>query len=156
MLASKLHIKPGMSLAVVNAPPAFDRTIGKLPTGVIRRASLKGAFDLVLLFVVSKRALKEHWPQALKALNSDGALWIAHPRKDSGIDTDLAAMGSDWEGYADSPWQPVSRIGVDATWSAVCFRQGPGLAEARQQRQEEVIRDADGTVCIDRKNRVVT
>jgi hypothetical protein len=156
MLAKKLHVKPGMSVAVVNAPPGFDRTIGRLPAGVTRDASLKGALDLVLLFVVTERALKEQWPKALKALKADGALWISHPKKGSGIDSDLTAMGGDWEVYADSLWQPVSRIAVDEVWSAVCFKQRPGLAQARQQRQEELIRDADGTVCIDRKNRIIT
>jgi hypothetical protein len=156
MLAKKLHVRPGMSVAVVNAPPGFDRTIGKLPSGVTRAASLKGTLDLVLLFVTSKKALKEQWPKALKALKADGALWISHPKKDSGIDSDLTAMGGDWEVSTDSPWQPVSRIAVDEVWSAVCFKQRPGLAQARQQRQEELIRDADGTVCIDRKNRIIT
>jgi hypothetical protein len=156
MLARKLHVKPGMSVAVVRAPPGFDRTIGTLPPGVTRNASLKGAFDLVLLFVGTKKALKEQWPKAVKALKADGALWISHPKKGSGIDSDLTAMGGDWEVYADSPWQPVSRIAVDEEWSAVCFKQRPGLAQARQQRQEELIRDADGTVCIDRKNRIIT
>jgi Bacteriocin-protection, YdeI or OmpD-Associated len=156
MLASKLHVKPGMSVAVVNAPPGIDRTIGKLPSDVIRETSLKGALDLVLLFVVSKKALKEQWPKALKALKADGALWVSHPKKASGIDSDLTAMGGDWEVSADSPWQPVSRIAVDEVWSAVCFKRRPGLAQARQERQQEVIRDADGTVCVDRKNRVIT
>ena len=156
MLARKLHVKPGMSVAVVNAPPGFDRTIGKLPSGVTRDASLKGALDLVLLFVVTRKALKEQWPKALNALKADGALWISHPKKGSGIDSDLTAMGGDWEVSADSPWQPVARIAVDEAWSAVCFKQRPGLAQAREQRQEELIRDADGTVCIDRKNRIIT
>jgi len=156
MVARKLHIKPGMRVAIVNAPRGLETAIGKLPAGVDRAASLKGALDLVLLFVVSRKALQERWPKALKALKTDGALWIAHPRKDSGIDSDLIAMGGDWGVSTGSLWQPVSRVAVDATWSAVCFRQRPGLAEARQQRQEESIRDADGTVCIDRKNRVIT
>jgi Bacteriocin-protection, YdeI or OmpD-Associated len=159
MLISKLHVKPGMHVAVLNTPPGLDRTIGKLPAGVTRAASLKavkGALDLVVLFVVKKEALQEQWPNALKALKTDGALWIAHPKKGSGIDSDLTAMGGDWGVSGGSVWQPVSRIAVDETWSAVCFRQRPGLAQARQERQEESIHDADGTVCIDRKNRIVT
>lgn len=156
MLASKLHVKPGMHVALVNTPPGLDRTIGRLPAGVTRGATLKGSLDLVLLFVVRKKALQEQWPKALKALKADGALWVAHPKRDSGIDSDLTAMGGDWGVSADSTWQPVSRIAVDDAWSAVCFRQRPGLAQARQERQEESIRDADGTVCIDRKNRIIT
>jgi hypothetical protein len=58
MLTSKLHVKPGMRVALLNTPPGLDRTIGKLPAGVTRAASLKaleGALDLVLLFVGRRR-----------------------------------------------------------------------------------------------------
>ena len=47
-------------------------------------------------------------------------------------------------------------IGMDDTWSSVRFKYAPGLEEARHKRQDENIADADGTVCVDRANRVVT
>ena len=47
-------------------------------------------------------------------------------------------------------------IGVDDAWSAVRFKYAPGLETQRHQRQEKTINDADGTVCVDRVNRVVT
>jgi hypothetical protein len=155
MLVEKLHLKPGMRVAVVNAPPGFDRTMGKLPSGVTREASLKGPLDLVLLFVVSKKELKGQWPKALKSLKADGALWLAYPKKTSGMNSDLA-MGTDWEVTNGSPWQPVASIAVDETWTGIRFRNSPGLDRVREQRQDENERDADGTVCVDRKNRIVT
>jgi uncharacterized protein YdeI (YjbR/CyaY-like superfamily) len=50
----------------------------------------------------------------------------------------------------------VAMIGLDETWSSVRFKHSPGLEEARHKRQEENIVDADGTVCVDRSNRIVT
>ncbi len=158
MLTKKLHLKPGSRLAAVNAPPGFDKTLGKLPAGVTLEKSLREArdpVDVVLLFALNKKELKSQWPKALASVKPGGALWVAYPKKSSGIDSDLA-MGGDWEVSKNSEWQPVSSIAIDDTWTSVRFRQRPGLDEARAQRQEEVTRDADGTACIDRKNRVIT
>jgi hypothetical protein len=156
MLLKKLHLKSGMSFAAVNAPPGFVRTLGKLPAGVTQEKTLRQALDLVLLFARNKKELKSQWAKALASLKPDGALWVAYPKKSSGIDSDLAAMNSDWEVDKNSEWQPVSSIAIDGTWSGVRFRHQPGLDHVRSQRQEELVRDADGTVCIDRKNRIVT
>jgi Bacteriocin-protection, YdeI or OmpD-Associated len=154
MLVKKLHVKPGMRVAVVNAPPGFDRTMGRLPSGVTRELSLKGPLDLALLFVASKKELRGQWPRALKSLKADGALWVAYPKKASGMNSDLA-MGSDWEVTSGSPWQPVASIAVDGTWTGVRFKNSPGLDRVREQRQDDNERDADGTICVDRRNRIV-
>jgi Bacteriocin-protection, YdeI or OmpD-Associated len=152
MLIKKLHVKPGMRVAVVNAPAGFS--LGKLPAGVMQEKSLTGNLDLVLLFAVTQNELKSHWPKALGAMKQDGALWVSYPKKSSGIQTDLG-MG-EWEAPKGSGWNPVAMIGVDDTWSSVRFKHAPGLEEARHKRQGENITDADGTVCVDRTNRIVT
>ena len=89
MLAKKLHLKPGMWVAVVNAPDGFARTLGKLPAGVKQESSLKRDLDLVMLFVSTQKALKAQWPKAIAALKADGALWVSYPKKSSGIESDL-------------------------------------------------------------------
>jgi hypothetical protein len=155
MLAKKLHLKSGMRLAVVNAPDGFARTLGKLPADVAHEESLRDGLDVALVFVLNKKELKSRWPKATASIKADGALWVAYPKKSSGVQSDLT-MSGEWEVYKNSPWQPVSSIAVDETWSAVRFRQRPGLEHARAARLEESVRDADGTVCIDRVKRVVT
>jgi hypothetical protein len=155
MLAKKLHLKPGMRLAVVNAPDGFAQTLGKVPAGVVQEQSFRDGLDVALMFVLSKKELKSRWPKATASIKGDGALWVAYPKKSSGVESDLT-MSADWGVSRNSPWQPVASIAVDDTWSAVRFRQRPGLEHARAERQEEVVRDADGTVCIDRSNRVIT
>jgi hypothetical protein len=155
MLAKKLHLKSGMRLAVVNAPDGFARTLGKIPPGVVQEKSLRHGLDVALMFVLSRKELKSRWPKATASIKGDGALWVAYPKKSSGVDSDLT-MSGDWEVHKNSPWQPVASIAVDDIWSAVRFGQRPGLEQARAGRQEQVVRDADGTVCIDRVSRVIT
>ena len=144
MLAKKLHIKPGMRVAVVNAPSGLARALGK---------TAKAPLDLVLLFALTTKELAKQWQDALMSLKPDGALWVAYPKKSSGIDSDLS-MG-EWDVTKGSGWNPVAMIAIDETWSCVRFRHAPGLDTARATRQDESIRDADGTVCIDRVKRVI-
>jgi len=152
MLTQKLHLKPGMRLAVVNAPAGFS--LGKLPAGVLHEKSLKPDLDLVMLFASSQKELKASWPKALGAMKQDGALWVSYPKKSSGIQTDLG-MG-EWEATKGGDWNPVAMIGLDDAWSSVRFKYSPGLEEARHKRQDEALADSDGTVVVDRANRVVT
>ena len=51
---------------------------------------------------------------------------------------------------------PLAQISIDETWSGVRFKYAPGLEQQRAQRTIEVICDADGTPCIDKKTRVIT
>ena len=60
-----------------------------------------------------------------------------------------AAKGSDWQSGRDD-WRSTTRGPASGS------NTRPGLDRAREARQDEIIRDADGTVCIDRKNRVIT
>ena len=152
MLIEKLHMKQGMRVAVVNAPAGFS--LGKLPAGVTQEKSLKGDLDLVMLFAATQKELRSHWSRALDATKQDGALWVSYPKKTSGIPSDLG-MG-EWDAPKGSGWNPVAMIGLDDTWSSVRFKYSPGLEEARHKRQDENIVDADGTVCVDRANRIVT
>ena len=140
-----------MRVAVANAPAGFS--LGK-PSGVTIEKSLKRDLDLVLLFAATQKDLKAQWPKALGAVKRDGALWVAYPKKSSGIATDLG-MG-EWDATKGSDWNPVAMIGVDDTWSAVRFKYAPGLEKARHARQTETINDADGTVVVDREERIVT
>jgi hypothetical protein len=155
MLIKKLHLKPGMRFIATNAPDGFRRTLGPLPEGATQADTLRGTFDLILMFVSSKRELKGQSTKALSSLKPDGSLWLAYPKKGSGIPSDLTAMSGDWEGSMDSEWQPVSMIAVDEHWSATRFKHAPGLKQRRVERQLEMVHDGDGTLCIDRKNRVI-
>ena len=150
MLAKKLHLKAGLRVAVANAPPGFSLKA----QGVTIGKSLTRDLDLALLFTTTQKDLKKRWPALLASVKQEGAVWVAYPKKTSGIDTDLG-MG-EWEATQGSDWNPVTMVGIDDTWSAIRFKYAPGLEKARHDRQTETINDADGAVVVDREKRIVT
>jgi hypothetical protein len=154
-LARKLGLKPGMRFVVVDGPDEARRALDPLPTGASEAPALRGHLDLILLFARDQRSLIRRWPSVIAALTPDSVLWVAHPKKSSGIESDLAGMDG-WEVLTQSDWQPVSLISIDGTWSANRLKHVPGLRERRAARQDERMFDADGTCCIDRAARIVT
>jgi hypothetical protein len=85
-LPKKLGIKEGTRVALVGAPPGFD--LGALPPGAVARRGARGAADLTLWFVRSRRELE----QGIKAMvpRSEGSgLWIVWAKKTSPLATDV-------------------------------------------------------------------
>ena len=84
-LATKLGIKPGSTLRLVNAPEDFD--IEGLPDGVTKRE--RGHADVVLLFTTSFADLAARVEPLGRAVHPDGSLWVAWPKRASKVPTDL-------------------------------------------------------------------
>ncbi|HEY2705781.1 MAG TPA: DUF3052 family protein [Candidatus Dormibacteraeota bacterium] len=114
-LARKLGIRPGASVAVVDAPAGW--AIPELPDGVVVEAELAGAHDVVLAFLRERKLLVERLPALREAIHREGSLWIAWPRRAGGhvsditenrlredilpcglVDTKVAALDEDWSG----------------------------------------------------------
>jgi Protein of unknown function (DUF3052) len=88
-LAKKLGFKPGFAAAYVSAPDGFDDLLGDLPDGVTVRRRLRGPLDLIVCFVTARRDLEKRLTQLRAALAPDGMLWIAWPKRASGVQTDM-------------------------------------------------------------------
>jgi hypothetical protein len=88
-LPRKLGIRPSARLGLIDAPDGFDATLGPLPDGVRVRRSARGPLDLVLAFFVRRAALERRLPALRSALDPAGGLWIAWPKRASGLATDL-------------------------------------------------------------------
>lgn len=124
LLPKKLGIRPGSTVLLLDAPKGFEATLGALPDGarLTRRAA---AGDVVVLFVSSSAALEKRFPAAIAALAQNGKLWIAWPKKASGVATDVTdavvrAFGLE-RGLVD-----FKVCAIDATWSGLCFaRRNP-------------------------------
>jgi hypothetical protein len=88
-LPKKLGIKPESRLALVAAPEGFDETLGELPDRVEVRARARGPLDVIVFFTTSAAELRRRFDKLAGALDPAGALWVAWPKKSSGVETDL-------------------------------------------------------------------
>ena len=89
-LVKKLGIKEGFRVAMIDAPPRFRSELTGLPDGVKFVPSTTSKLDLILFFVESQRELIRNFPRLALKLAPAGMLWIAWPKKASGVNTDLS------------------------------------------------------------------
>ena len=123
-LDRKLGIKPGLRVAFPDAPDDFLETLGALPDSVEIIAAPFGTkireLDLVVLFTMARSDLVERFPVLLGKLNPSGMLWVAWPKKTSGVATDLDEnVVRDFGlsvGLVDT-----KVCAIDSTWSGLKF-----------------------------------
>ncbi len=119
-LPRKLGIKPESRLALLGAPEDFSDTLGELPPGVSVRRSTRGPLDLIVAFFTQRAELERRLPALTKALDQAGGLWIAWPKRASGVPTDLG------EGVIRELGLAAGLVdnkvcAIDATWSGLRF-----------------------------------
>lgn len=86
-LPSKLGIKQGHVVALLGAPPGFQ--LDGLPDQVELRAQARGPADVLVLFASAQATLRRRFPAARRAMRDDAGLWVAWPKRASGVPTDL-------------------------------------------------------------------
>ena len=91
-LPQKLGIKEGARLGLVRAPTDFARTLGALPAGVVPRklAAGQAAYDVIVCFTRAMAEVARDVPQLKQRLNPAGGLWMAWPKRASGVETDVS------------------------------------------------------------------
>jgi hypothetical protein len=92
-LIRKLGIKEAMRILFVNAPTSFECTLGPLPHGVELcrdEAGQLSEFDVIVCFAHSEAELQARFAELAGQLTPAGGLWIAWPKKASGVATDLS------------------------------------------------------------------
>ena len=119
-LPKKLGIREGARVAVVSAPDGFARVLKPLPTGVQLRTGARGRCDVVLYFVTRRAELTRRFPSVGRALETDGGLWVAWPKKTSGVATDLVFDAVQEIGL-DAGLVDNKVCAIDATWSGLRF-----------------------------------
>jgi len=118
-LVQKLGIKPGTTIAILNAPKGYERTLGKLPP-VTRKSNAGTAIDFVQFFTTEKRELERRFGMLARALSPAGMLWISWPKKSSGVATDLTEDVIRSVGLAHG-LVDVEVEAVDDAWSGLKF-----------------------------------
>lgn len=120
ILIKKLLIKPGMRLAVLNAPAGYLDALGPLPEGAQITHDLDGALDFVQLFIKNRGEYERLGAGALRAVKPDGLLWVCYPKKSSGVESDLD-RDVVWKMLVPTGLRPVTQLAIDDVWSALRF-----------------------------------
>jgi hypothetical protein len=118
-LPKKLGIKANTSLLLINAPEDFEATLGTLPDGVSVRRQARGQADLVIWFTMSRRELEDRLDFVAKMFGP-GGLWIAWPKKASGLATDVSEPIVRETGLA-AGLVDYKICAIDAVWSGLRF-----------------------------------
>ena len=115
-LARKLGVEPGARVAAVGAPFGFRERLD----GAVVRARLRGSFAVIVLFCRSTAALERRLGGALAALDPHGGLWIAWPKRSSGLRSDLDERTVRELGLATG-LVDNKVCAIDETWSGLRF-----------------------------------
>ena len=119
-LVKKLGIKEGSRVALVNAPKHFQSTLGELPQRVEFVKQTAKSLDIILLFVLTERALARDFTKVAGRLAANGMIWVAWPKKSSGVTTDLSFDRVQRIGL-DAGLVDVKICAIDETWSGLKF-----------------------------------
>jgi hypothetical protein len=93
-LVQKLGIKEGHTVSFLSAPPGFAALIGVLPAGARgvpfgSRAKHPPPLDVIVVFTKQRADLVVHIASCRPRMQQAGGLWIAWPKKASGVPTDI-------------------------------------------------------------------
>lgn len=119
-LIKKLGVKEGFRVGLVNAPKSFLGLLGKLPDDVVIDTRLKPPLDLVMLFAESQKTLQMKFPVVAEKIKANGMIWVAWPKKSSGVPTDLIFDFVQHTGL-DCGLVDVKICAIDDTWSGLKF-----------------------------------
>ncbi len=86
-LATKLGIVSGSVLFALSMP---HDVVLELPPGVTVRTRLAGRADVIVAFATRLRDVEGRMEKLAAAIFPAGGLWIAWPKKASGVRTDLS------------------------------------------------------------------
>ena len=120
-LPAKLGIKPGFAVCLLRPPAGFAAGLTPLPERVTFTARPAAHLDLFIAFARSTKELSAHLAQ-LGPVIARQTLWLAWPKKTSGVTSDLDGNVVRILGL-DEGWVDFKVCAVDRTWSGLAFKK---------------------------------
>jgi hypothetical protein len=119
-LARKLGVKEDATLVAVGAPEGFRSLLDPLPVGVRWKSRLTPPVDLAVAFFTRRADVARSWPRLTGAVGPQGVVWVAWPKKSSGVATDITedTFRAD---LLSTGWVDVKVCAIDDTWSGLKF-----------------------------------
>ena len=117
-LATKLGIKPGMVIHVVNAPRDYASIVDSLPEQVLISSEPKHDVDLVHIFTTSRSELLTLLKTFQSKIKQNGVIWVSWPKKSAGVPSEVT------ENTVREVALPLGLVdtkvcAVDETWSGL-------------------------------------
>jgi hypothetical protein len=112
-LPKKLGIRDGSRVALRKAPKGFADELGVLP-------KTRGPIDVAVLFATRRGELTRAFAPLAARLAPAGGLWVAWPKKASGVETDLTFDAVQRTGL-DAGLVDNKSCAIDDTWQALRF-----------------------------------
>ena len=119
-LAGKLGIKEGMVVHAVAAPDGFAELLAPLPPAVTWKHQLRGPIDLAVAFFTEAVDVTRRWPKLTAVVGPTGVVWVAWPKRSSGVVTDLTEQ-TFRDLLLPTGWVDVKVAAIDDTWSGLKF-----------------------------------
>jgi hypothetical protein len=119
-LPKKLGIKENFRIGLINPPESFVPQLRKLPANTQILSTLKAPLDLVVLFADRQSKLAKRFPLVAEKLSANGMIWVAWPKKSSGVKTDLIFDNVQRIGL-ECGLVDVKICAIDDTWSGLKF-----------------------------------
>jgi hypothetical protein len=118
-LPKKLGIKPGHRVLVLGAPDGFaSATLGQLPDGAAVDGRAEGEADVIVAFHAERAGLERALPGLRERMTPAAGLWIAWPKRASGVATDVTEDVVRELGLANR-LVDNKVCAIDATWSGL-------------------------------------
>ena len=118
-LAKKLGIKEGSIVGLLGAPDGFAATLGDLPAEVVFHHASKPS-DIFIVFARWTSEMKAGYATAMALIPADGAIWVAWPKKSSGVETDLTG-NTMRDLFLPTGMVDNKVCAIDETWSGLRF-----------------------------------
>ncbi|MGD9793317.1 MAG: DUF3052 domain-containing protein [Acidimicrobiia bacterium] len=116
-LSKKLGIVADCRLAVIDGPDGLTLA---LPGGVTMRTAVRGPLDVCVFFTTSAARLDARWPKLTASMTPSGGLWVAWPKRSSGVPTDITEQTLR-DLLLPTGWVDNKVCAIDATWSGLRF-----------------------------------
>jgi hypothetical protein len=117
-LTKKLGIKEGHRIAFASAPDGFAGLLGELPEGVTVKSRVTGPLDVIVFFTERRAMLERRLPALRRAMDPAAGLWIAWPKRSSGVETDMTEDVARELGLANR-LVDNKVCAIDETWSGL-------------------------------------
>jgi hypothetical protein len=116
-LAKKLGVREGHRLAFPGAPAGFEDLL-ELPDGVSVKSRTAGPLDVIVFFTKRRAELERRLPALRRAMAPAAGLWIAWPKRASGVETDMTEDVARELGLANR-LVDNKVCAIDETWSGL-------------------------------------